>query len=157
MSHISTIVLLLSLIVSFTTQSLSLSVEKDDLIPKNIKKTGFDLKGLALISVEILQEHANDTLTFIVDLYRNVTDPSLSRFYGSCVENYGASVERFLPEAVKALGSKDYVTAKNDAAAVASYVDACDQQFSEKTPFSDRNKLVHDLSVVVSSIIGLLG
>ncbi|KAK8482961.1 hypothetical protein V6N13_081297 [Hibiscus sabdariffa] len=167
--------LLLSLILgSLATPSLSMSEDKEDLIQQTCKKTRYfalcnsslrsdprssnaDLKGLASISVEILQEKANDTLTFIIGLYKNTTDPDLSRFYGSCIEDYGTSVNRLLPETVKALGSKDYATAKNDAATVATYIDACDQQFAEKTPFSDRNIIVHDHSLVASSIIGLLG
>ncbi|GMJ08598.1 hypothetical protein like AT3G17152 [Hibiscus trionum] len=174
MSQILSPLLLVALILgSLATPSLSISVEKEDLIQQICKKTRFftlcdsslrsdprssnaDLKGLASISVEILQEKANDTLTFIIDLYKNTTNPDLSRFYGSCIEDYGTSVDRLLPEAAKALGSKDYLTAKSDVADVAPYIDACDQQFAEKTPFSNRNILVRDLSLVASSIIGLL-
>ncbi|KAL4379755.1 hypothetical protein GQ457_02G015630 [Hibiscus cannabinus] len=167
-------VLLLSLIFgSLATPSISMSVNKEDLIQQTCKKpryfalcnsflrsdprsTNANLKGLALILVEAIQEKANNTLTFIIGLYKDITDPDLSRFYGSCIEDYGTSVDRPLPEAVKALGSKDYATAKNNAAAMAPYIDACDQQFTEKTPFSDRNILVRDLSLVASNIIGLL-
>ncbi|GMJ03659.1 hypothetical protein HRI_004035100 [Hibiscus trionum] len=125
MSQILFPLLLVSLILgSLAIPSLSISIEKEDLIQQTCKKT---------------------------------RDPDLSRFYGSCIEDYGTSVDRLLPEAAKALGSKDYITAKSDAAAVAPYIDACDQQFAEKTPFSDGNKLVRDLSLVASSIIALLG
>ncbi|KAK8716570.1 hypothetical protein V6N13_043876 [Hibiscus sabdariffa] len=165
MSHL----LLLSLILgSLATPSLSMAVDKEDLIQQTCKKTRYfalcnsflrsdprssnaNLKGLALISIEIFQEKANRTLTFIIDLYKDTTNPDLSRFYGSCIEDYGTSVDRLLPEAVQALGSKDYATAKNNAAAVTSYIDACDQQFAEKTPFSDRNIVVRDLSLVATS------
>ncbi|KAK8660884.1 hypothetical protein V6N13_051792 [Hibiscus sabdariffa] len=167
--------LLLSLILgSLATPSLSISEDKEDFIQETCKKTRYfalcnsslrsdprssnaDLKGLVWISIEILHEKVSDTLFFIIGLYKNTRDPELSRFYGSCIEDYGTSVRRLLPEAVKALGSKDYATAKNDATAVTSYIDACDQQFAEKTPFSDRNIIVHDLSLVASTIIGLLG
>ncbi|XWS38914.1 hypothetical protein CRYUN_Cryun18bG0004300 [Craigia yunnanensis] len=123
----------------------------------NPRSSNADLEGLARISVEIVQDKANDTLTYIGNLIKNVSDLVLFRFYGSCIEDYRAAVKRQVPEGIDDLASKNYVTSKNDAAAAATNVDACEQQFANKSPFNDRNKVVHDLSLLASSIIGLLG
>ncbi|XP_052875552.1 uncharacterized protein LOC128280956 [Gossypium arboreum] len=127
------------------------------LIALSPRSSNANLEGLAKISVEIVIDKANATLNFIVDLFKNVSDPVLYRSYGTCIDSYDASVERLLPEAIAALSSKDYATSRYDAATVAINVNACDKQFSEKTPFSDRNRLVHDLSLMSAGIIELLG
>ncbi|KAK5844167.1 hypothetical protein PVK06_000302 [Gossypium arboreum] len=156
--------LLFSLILGFlATQAISISNKKTlDLIEQTCRQSGprssnANLEGLAKISVEIVIDKANATLNFIVDLFKNVSDPVLYRSYGTCIDSYDASVERLLPEAIAALSSKDYATSRYDAATVAINVNACDKQFSEKTPFSDRNRLVHDLSLMSAGIIELLG
>ncbi|TYH86318.1 hypothetical protein ES332_D01G033900v1 [Gossypium tomentosum] len=168
--------LLFSLILGFlATQAISISNKKTmDLIEQTCRQSGFfalcnstlrsdprssnaNLEGLAKISVEIVIDKANATLNFIVDLFKNVSDPILYRSYGTCIDSYGASVQRLLPEAIAALGSKDYATSRHDVATVATNVNACDEQFPEKTPFSDRNRLVHDLSLMSAGIIELLG
>ncbi|XP_022741980.1 cell wall / vacuolar inhibitor of fructosidase 1-like [Durio zibethinus] len=174
MRQILTALLLILILEFLATTSVSVTKKGVDLIQETCKHTGFfnlcvsslrsdprssnaDLEGLARISVEILQDKAKDTLTYVGNLFKHVSDPVLYRSYGSCIEYYRASVERQLPEAIDALASKNYVTSKNDAAAAATNVDSCEQQFANKSPFNDRDKVVHDLALVASSIIGLLG
>ncbi|GAY35658.1 PMEI domain-containing protein [Citrus sinensis] len=117
-----------------------------------------DVKELAIILVELLQANANETLWHVGDLFKKVSDPALYRFYGTRIEEYRAIVERQIPEAIDALQSGDYMVSKKDAEAAAAHADSCEEQFAGETqPFSDQNKAVHGLSLVTSSILGILG
>lgn len=137
------------------TDYYNLCVSSLELDPRSLNA---DIKELALILVELLLAKANETLLHVGDLFKKVSDPALYRYYGTCIEEYRAIVERQMPEAIGALQSDDHMVSKNDAEAAAAHADSCEEQVAgEAQPFSDQNKAVHDLSLVTSSILGILG
>lgn len=137
------------------TDNYSLCVSSLESDPRS---SNADIKALALISVELVLAKANETLWHVGDLFKKVSDPALYRFYGTCIEEYRAIVERQIPEAIGALQSGDFLVSENNVEAAATHADNCKEQFAgEAQPFTDQNKTVHDLSLVTSSIIELLG
>lgn len=118
-----------------------------------------DPKGLAAITLDIVLHKANLTFHHSLALFRSTTDPVLYRIYGTCLDVYGGSVNRLLPEASKTLKSDQYSTAQQDAEQVASNAVGCQQQFGFgiKSPFGNENNDVHDLATVAADIIGSLG
>lgn len=89
---------------------------------------------------------------------KNAPDPVLFRRYGTCIEAYKAAVSRQVPAAITALTSGDYAKSKEEAANVALDADTCEQQWAtEGSPLAGDNKMVRGLSVLASSMAGLLG
>ncbi|XP_021906760.1 pectinesterase inhibitor-like [Carica papaya] len=173
--------LLLPLLILQSVAALSVERPQNgvDLITQVCKKTNFyqlcmkslqsdprsstaDVNGLAGISLDLVTKKSNETFTYALELFKNVRDPLLYQYYGTCVEEYGAAVTRHLPAAIEALNkSHEYAVAGDEAKAVANNANVCEEQFTltpmpRKSPFSSRSEVVHDLSLVAASIISQL-
>lgn len=75
--------------------------------------------------------------------------------YGTCIEEYGAAVRRFLPAALANLKAKKYAQAVSNMKDVVSAPDICGAQFSGQypLPLAGRNKAVHDIADMTADII----
>ncbi|XP_022761287.1 cell wall / vacuolar inhibitor of fructosidase 1-like [Durio zibethinus] len=117
-----------------------------------------DVAGLARIGADKVKEKATATLGQITGLLTGAKDPKLKMALRDCVDYYNAIIKYDVPVAIEAIAKgnpKFGVQSLNDAA---NEADACERKFQNqpKFPISDSNKVVHDLSAVVASIVQLL-
>ncbi|KAK8548860.1 hypothetical protein V6N13_054372 [Hibiscus sabdariffa] len=166
---------LLHLIFSFTFLPVKSRENSATLIETTCKTTPFynlcisalqsdpegpsaDIPGLARIGANKVKAKATATLRQIRASLKEAKDPSLKTALLDCVDFYNAIVEYDVPMAIDAVVKGDPkfgVQGLNDAANEAL---ACARRFENlpKSPIEGNNKVVHDLSAVVASIIALL-
>ncbi|CAN8269191.1 unnamed protein product [Cochlearia groenlandica] len=72
----------------------SLCVSTLTLDPKS--KTS-NLEGLASISIDATTKKVNESLDYFISVLKNITSREEFEMYGTCIEEYGAAVRRFLP------------------------------------------------------------
>ncbi|KAL1214432.1 Pectinesterase inhibitor [Cardamine amara subsp. amara] len=130
-------------------QTLCISTLNDD--PRS--KTS-NLKGLASISIDATTKKVNGTLQYYVGVLRTITDRALFEMYGTCIEEYGAAIDRFLPAAVANLKAKKYSETMSNMKDVVAKPVNCDAQFpTTGSPVAARNKVVHDIADMTGDII----
>ncbi|KAL5782099.1 hypothetical protein ACOSP7_007128 [Xanthoceras sorbifolium] len=149
--------------------------DDEDLITKICKKTPFeslclsvlqpisnspntDTKGLANFIATTVLKNATDTLNYIQGLIKQTSDPQQERALANCAELYIPVVKYELPQAIEALSKGQFGFAKYGISDVGKLADACEKGFSgsTKSPLTDRNKLVRNLSDVAVAIINVL-
>ena len=86
-------------------------------------------------------------------------DPDLFLFLGTCIGDYDQTVSSTLPQAIKALETKNYGAAKQGAEDAATSVQDCVNAITGLLlpEIDKRDKLVQDLILVAISIISTLG
>ncbi|GMH28555.1 hypothetical protein Nepgr_030398 [Nepenthes gracilis] len=154
---------------------LSSGQSSRDLITQTCKKTDYyalcvstllsdgrslraDVKGLARIVIEKDLVAAQRALDHAGDLFREAPERGSFERYGTCIEDYRATVFRHLPAARSALDGEKYAASTEELQSAALLAEGCQNQFaSEKTPLAEENKAVHDLCGVAQGIIKTLG
>ncbi|TQD73173.1 hypothetical protein C1H46_041302 [Malus baccata] len=118
--------------------NLCVSSLKSD--PRSVKA---DVASLGFITVDIAKDKATDTANRINELLKQ--SPSDQRLK-TCATFYHTILVADVPEASQGfkLGNPKFAgQGMNDAADAA---EACEKEFSSKSPLTDKNKVVHDLS-----------
>ncbi|TQD73177.1 hypothetical protein C1H46_041306 [Malus baccata] len=178
LSRFSTLLLFLHvalLIAPPTTQFFFLPLAKgSDLIQTTCKKTphynlclstlqsnpdssNADVPGLALIASDALLANASDTLDYIHGLLKQSPEVHLQKALANCAELYIPIVKFSLPQAIEALRNGHFGFAKYGISDAAKEAEACEKGFGGvKSPLTDRNALVNDLSGVAVAILNLL-
>lgn len=109
--------------------------------------------GLGFITVDIAKDKATDAANRINELLKQ--SPSDQRLK-TCATFYHTILVADVPEASQGfkLGNPKFAEqGMNDAADAA---EACEKEFSSKSPLTDKNKVVHDLSSIAAAIARLL-
>ncbi|KAE8733141.1 Poly(A) polymerase, putative isoform 1 [Hibiscus syriacus] len=122
------------------------------------RSSGADVAGLARIGAHKLKAKATATLRQITGLLKVTKDPNLKMALSECVDYYNAIVKYDIPEAIEAVVKGDPKFGVEGANDAANEADACRRRFKNqpKFPIYGSNKVVHDLSAVVASIVQLL-
>ncbi|XVE82301.1 hypothetical protein DITRI_Ditri15bG0137200 [Diplodiscus trichospermus] len=117
-----------------------------------------DVAGLGHIIADSINGKAPATLNQIKGLLKSATDPNMQKALQSCVDSYNTIVQADIPVAFEAITKGDPKFAVDSAADAANEAQDCEKSFANppKSPISDSNKNVHDLSVVLESIASLL-
>ncbi|XP_015867162.2 cell wall / vacuolar inhibitor of fructosidase 1-like [Ziziphus jujuba] len=164
------------ILLPFLAQSSILPQEEpNDLIKKTCKKTphydlcisslesnpqssNADLNGLAMIMVNIVLSNTTSTLDYIQALLKQAPEPQLQRALANCAELYIPVVKYSLPQAIEALIRGHFGFANFGISDAAKEADACEKAFSgsTKSPLTDMNSIVHDLSDIATAIINAL-
>ncbi|KAH7842499.1 hypothetical protein Vadar_006004 [Vaccinium darrowii] len=115
-----------------------------------------DLKGLALISIEIAKTNAIQTKSnLIAKLSKEATSPALKERYDQCAETYGDTIDN-LKVARTALNSRDIDTFTVRASAAFDGPDTCDDGFegppAEPAQLRGANKELEGLCSIVLAI-----
>ncbi|XP_039055185.1 cell wall / vacuolar inhibitor of fructosidase 1-like [Hibiscus syriacus] len=122
------------------------------------QSSGADVAGLARIGANKLKAKATATLPQITGLLKVTKDPNLEMALSEYVDYYNAIVKYDIPEAIEAVVKGDPKFGAEGVNDAANEADACGRRFKTqpKFPIYGSNKVVHDLSVVVASIVQLL-
>ncbi|KAI8561908.1 hypothetical protein RHMOL_Rhmol04G0378700 [Rhododendron molle] len=115
-----------------------------------------DLKGLALISIDIAQSNAKQTANQLIPaLSRGATSPKLKGRYDTCAENYGDTIDN-LNEARTALNARDIGTFRIRASAALDGPDTCEDSFegppAEPKQLRDANNKLEGLCSIILAI-----
>ncbi|XVE87251.1 hypothetical protein DITRI_Ditri18aG0101500 [Diplodiscus trichospermus] len=127
-------------------------------LKSNPESRDADVKKLAEIMVDSLKTKATETLDLIDELLQDglALDPAMQKALTSCAERYNVIIKGDVPEIIEAIKTGNYKFAErgtNDAAVEAN---SCEMEFPDKSPLTDMNKLVHDVSVVAASIVKII-
>ncbi|KAL1334965.1 hypothetical protein HN51_063916 [Arachis hypogaea] len=116
------------------------------------RSSGTDVNGLAQIMVKVMRSKANDAINMIHELQRSRPSQALS----SCASKYNAIVIGDIPEATEALAKGDPKFAENGANDAANEATFCENGFNGKSPLTQQNNAMHDVSAVTAAIVRLL-
>ncbi|CAH9108575.1 unnamed protein product [Cuscuta europaea] len=113
-----------------------------------------DLTTLALIMVDAVKSKANQTAAVISGLQPGRSKPAAAALK-ECDFQYKVILTTSVPEAVEALTKGDPKFAEDGVVGSASCAAACESAFTSagKSPLTDLNKAVQDLSDVARAII----
>ncbi|KAJ9153455.1 hypothetical protein P3X46_026890 [Hevea brasiliensis] len=118
-----------------------------------------DVKGLAKImafTIEAKATHTLERINHLLEYSSNLTQKELQGLR-ACADRYSVIIKGDVPQAIDALRTGNYKFAQegiNDAAIEAI---SCEEEFSgQSSPLSDMNSMVHDVSVVASSIVKII-
>ncbi|CAH8374339.1 unnamed protein product [Eruca vesicaria subsp. sativa] len=116
-----------------------------------------DIQGLASISIDATTKKVNESLDYLTSVYKKINGGGRGDYerYGTCMEEYGAAANRFLPAALADLKAKKYSLAMSDMKEVVSVPGICEDQFAGYSPLpvTQRNKAVHDIADMTADII----
>ncbi|XVF38897.1 hypothetical protein REPUB_Repub20aG0142500 [Reevesia pubescens] len=117
-----------------------------------------DGAGLAHIGADKLKVKATATLRQITGLLKGAKDPKLKMALRKCFDLYNIIIKYDVPVAIQAVSLGDPKFGVQYLTDAAIEADSCERSFKNqpKFPISSSNKVVHDLSNVVASIIQLL-
>ena len=117
-----------------------------------------DVKKLAQIMVDSLKTKATDTLDLIDELLQDglALDPAMQKALTSCAERYNVIIKGDVPEIIEALKTGNYKFAERGTNDAAIEANSCEMEFPGESPLTDMNKVVHDLSVVATSIVKII-
>lgn len=115
-----------------------------------------DLKGLALISIDIAQSNAKQTANQLIPaLSRGATSPKLKGRYDTCAENYRETIDN-LNQARTALNARDIGTFRTRASAALDGPDTCEDSFegppAEPKQLRDANNKLEGLCSIILAI-----
>ncbi|GMP57152.1 hypothetical protein CsSME_00021355 [Camellia sinensis var. sinensis] len=164
---------LLTFLVAFLSPSNqhNVSAQATSLITTTCQKTPFyqlcistltadprsrssNLTTLGLIVVDATKIKSTSTLTQINKLINST--PQLRGPLKNCVDLYNG-ILGVIPTAVEALTKGNPKFAESSMVDAANEAESCEKSFGQsKSPLSDMNKVVHDLSVVATAIIRML-
>ncbi|KAJ8769972.1 hypothetical protein K2173_009054 [Erythroxylum novogranatense] len=113
-----------------------------------------DEEGLARIMVYTIEAKATHTLNQINKLLdERHLEPNVRQALGSCGNRYNVILRADIPQAIKALQTGRYRFAEQASYDAATEAMTCEEDFTGKSPVSDMNVMVHDISIVAASII----
>ncbi|VVA97948.1 unnamed protein product [Arabis nemorensis] len=114
-----------------------------------------NLQGLGSISIDATRKKVNETLTYVISVFGDTRGREDYERYGTCIEEFGASVRRFLPAASADLKAKRYVQAVSNMKDVLLAPKVCGDQWPTEYPLelARRNKDVHDIAAMTIDII----
>ncbi|XVF30201.1 hypothetical protein REPUB_Repub16aG0037000 [Reevesia pubescens] len=127
-------------------------------LKSNPESRDADVKKLAKIMVDSLKTKATDTLDLIDELLQDglALDPAMQKALTSCAERYNVIIRGDVPEITEALNTGNYKFAERGTNDAATEANSCEMEFPRKSPLTDMNKVVHDLSIVATSIVKLI-
>ncbi|KAB1225605.1 Cell wall / vacuolar inhibitor of fructosidase 1 [Morella rubra] len=127
-------------------------------LQSNPQSSKTDVKGLARIMADTLLANAADALNYIEGLIKQSPEPEVERSLAYCAELYIPVVKYTLPQAIDALTNGQYKFANFGISDAAKEADACEKKLSgsTKSPLSDWNNLVENLSDVAVAIVNIL-
>lgn len=112
------------------------------------------------VIARVALSHATDTLNHIKEMLKESKRPeSQQQQLQSCLKLYNAIATYVLPEAIEGLDKGNNKFAYQGAIDTATVTDSCLKLFKDGSLGSliiDRNRAVHDLSVVVASLVNIL-
>ncbi|KAJ4871540.1 Plant invertase/pectin methylesterase inhibitor superfamily protein [Raphanus sativus] len=115
-----------------------------------------NLQGLASISIDATTKKTNDTLTYLISVMPSGGVRADFEKYGTCIDqDYGSSVDRYLPGAMANLKAKNYSAAIANLQDVVGASTDCENQFAGSCPLpvTQHNKAVHDIADMTTDII----
>ncbi|KAE8668499.1 hypothetical protein F3Y22_tig00112305pilonHSYRG00176 [Hibiscus syriacus] len=117
-----------------------------------------NVKKLAQIMVDSLKTRATETLDLIDELLQDglALDPAMQKALTSCAERYNVIIKGDVPEINEAFKTGNYKFAEKGANDAAVEANSCEIEFPAKSPLTDMNKVVHDVSVVAASIVKII-
>ncbi|XWS08469.1 hypothetical protein CRYUN_Cryun40dG0004900 [Craigia yunnanensis] len=164
---------ILQAVFSFTF--LPISYSASNLIETTCKQTPFfnlcvstlrsdpgsstaDVAGLAHIAAGSVNSKATATLNQITGLLKIAKDPNLRKALQRCVDSYNTIVKADIPVAIEAILKGNPNFAVDSATDAANEAQVCEKSFANppKSPISDSNKAMRDLTAVLESIASLL-
>lgn len=116
--------------------------------------TAADVRHLALIMVDIIKAKSSDIFKRIEELQQQHKE--LQQPLSDCHSRYNAIIVGDVPQASEALQTGNFKFAEDGANDAAIEADVCESNFSGKSPMTEMNKLMHDISVVTASIVRIL-
>ncbi|GAV80881.1 PMEI domain-containing protein, partial [Cephalotus follicularis] len=124
----------------------------------NPESTNADVKGLAYIMVGTINTKATDTLNVIDKLLGETTERTRGRqALTVCAELYDIIIEQDVKQAIEAIDKGDYKYAEQGTYDAAIEANSCEEEFGRnKSPLTDMNTLVHDVSIVAASIVKII-
>ncbi|XP_058211882.1 pectinesterase inhibitor-like [Rhododendron vialii] len=120
-----------------------------------------DLKGLALISIDIAESNAKQTANQLIPaLSKRATSPELRGRYDTCAKNYKDTIDN-LNKARTALNARDIRTFFAMASAALDGLDNCEDSFegppAEPKQLRDANNKLKGLCSIILAIGARLG
>ncbi|XWS21958.1 hypothetical protein CRYUN_Cryun30bG0102700 [Craigia yunnanensis] len=124
-------------------------------LTSNPESRNVDVKKLAEIMVDSLKTKATDTLDLIDELLQDglALEPAMQKALTSCAERYNVIIRGDVPEIIEALKTGNYEYAERGTNDAAIEANSCEMEFPGKSPLTDMNKVVHDVSVIATSIV----
>lgn len=122
---------------------------------KDNRSRDADIAGLALIMVDAVEDKANSTLESIKELQKS--NLKLANALMECKENYNIILKIDIPKSIGSL-RKNPRFAEHGMADAVIEAQGCEESFNQqlKSPLTDMNHAVYDLSVVALSIIRMI-
>ncbi|XP_010468224.1 PREDICTED: pectinesterase inhibitor-like [Camelina sativa] len=111
------------------------------------------VQEFAGIAVDATTKKVKEMQQYLISVLRKIRLREDFERYGTCIEEYGAAIDRFLPAVVAALKAKKYSVAMSQMNEVVSKPGYCEDQFAGKSPLTGRNKAVHDIADMTTDII----
>lgn len=120
--------------------------------------TAANVAELAHIAADSVNAKSIATLNQITGLLKSAKDPNLKKALQECVDKYNAIIKADIPTAIEAIDKGNPKFAVGSATDAANEAQICENGFANtvKSPITVSNKVVHDLSSVLSSIASLL-
>ncbi|EOA32082.1 hypothetical protein CARUB_v10015329mg [Capsella rubella] len=118
-----------------------------------------NVQGFAWIAVDATTKKVNEMQQYLVSILKNISDRGDFERYGTCVEEFGAAIDRFLPAVVAGLKAGKYSEALSQMREVVAKPGYCQQQFAGIAGISEltnRNKAVHDIADMTTDIMKML-
>ncbi|XP_010505073.1 PREDICTED: pectinesterase inhibitor-like [Camelina sativa] len=111
-----------------------------------------NVQEFAWIAVDATTKKVKEMQQYLISVLRKISLREDFERYGTCIEEYGAAIDRFLPAVVAALKAKNYSEAiqMNEVVSKPGY---CEDQFAGNSPLTGRNKAVHDIADMTTDII----
>ncbi|PON93147.1 Pectinesterase inhibitor domain containing protein [Trema orientale] len=121
------------------------------------RSSNADVRGLALIMVDVLTAKARETLNHIHELLEQSPKPDQKQPLSCCNNYYEAILEGDVPEAIEALTKGNYKFAEQGSDDAAIEAELCEKKFASGTsPLTDMNKVVHDVAAVTAAMTRIL-
>lgn len=124
------------------------------------KSSTADVRGLALIMVNVIKAKATETLNHINDLLKGGPGGGKDKqALSSCADGYSAILKADVPEATQALTLGNVKFAENGVSDAAVEANACERGFSSSgrtSPLTDVNKNMNEICNVARAIVRML-
>lgn len=123
-------------------------------LESSLESSHADLKGLAEIMIGSLESRAALTLHHIRHMLRDVNmEYEKRKALRSCASHYKVILRGDVPQIIEPLERGDYKYAEQGTRDVAAEAHSCENAFSGKSLLARMNHLVHDISIVATSIV----
>ncbi|KAL1334963.1 hypothetical protein HN51_063902 [Arachis hypogaea] len=155
------------------TLTLLSTTYSDDLIDQTCKKTPYyelcsniihsnpatpsDPKGMVVIMINYTIVNATNTLNYIEDLIKKVTDHELEHKLTFCAESYIPAIKYVLPQAVGSINRGNFGFANYSISYAEKDIVACNKKFTgNQSPLSSRNGIMLQLLDISAAILKIL-